>query len=170
MAASNFELDRYIRRIAQGDRDALEKLYHATRPAVYAYALSITKSPFDAEDVLHDCYITIWNSAGGYRSREKAMAWIITITRNLCYKLIENQKRYLNLENDDYLGKTEADPEERLLVRQCMTRLTQEEQQIVILHAVAGCKHWEIAKMLELKTGTVLSKYHRAIRKLRQAL
>ena len=170
MAASNYELDRYIHRIAQGDRNALEKLYHATRPAVYAYALSITKSPFDAEDVLHDCYITIWNSAAGYRSQEKAMAWIMTVTRNLCYKVIARQNRYLTLENDDYLGKTNADSEERLLVRQCLAQLTQEEQQIVILHAVAGCKHWEIAKMLKLKTGTVLSKYHRAIGKLRNAL
>ena len=170
MAASNFELDRWIRRIAQGDRDCLEKLYHATRPAVYAYALSITKSPFDAEDVLHDCYITIWNRASGYRSQEKAMAWIMTITRNLCYKLLQNQKRYLTLENDDFLGKNDADPDDRLLVRQCMTKLTEEERQIVILHAVAGCRHWEIAQMLKLKTGTVLSKYHRAIQKLRNAI
>ena len=170
MAASNFELDRWIHRIAQGDRAALEKLYQATRPAVYAYALSITKSPFDAEDVLHDCYIAIWNGASGYRSQDKAMAWIMTVTRNLCYKLLQNQKRYLTLENDDFLGKTAADPDDRLLVRHCMTKLTEEERQIVILHAVAGCRHWEIAQMLKLKTGTVLSKYHRAIQKLRSAL
>lgn len=170
MAASNFELDRWIRRIAQADRDALEKLYHATRPAVYAYALSITKSRYDAEDVLHDCYITIWQSAVTYRSQEKAMAWIMTITRNLCYKLSRSQQRYLNLEDEDYFCSQDADPDDRLVVRQCMEKLTEEERQIVILHAVAGCKHREIAQMLNLKTGTVLSKYHRAIQKLRQTL
>ena len=170
MAAPNFELEWWIRKVAQGDRDALEKLYRATGTAVYAYALSITKSPQDAEDVLQDCYISIWRSAGGYRSQEKAMAWIMTITRNLCYKHLQKQKRYLSLENNDFWGKTDADPEERLLVRQCMTVLTEEERQIVILHAVAGCRHREIAQMLQLKTGTVLSKYHRAIQKLRDAL
>lgn len=170
MAPFHFELDWWIRRIAQGDRDALEKLYQATRPAVYAYALSLTKDPHCAEDVLQDCYITIWNSAGGYQPQGKAMAWIMTITRNLCYKRLQQQKRYLPLDCDDYLGRSDADPDERLLVRQCLKALTEEEQQIVILHAVAGCRHQEIAQMLGLKTGTVLSKYHRAIQKLRDAL
>ena len=170
MAASNRELDRWIHRIAQGDRDALEKLYRATRSAVYAYALSITKNRFDAEDVLHDCYITIWNSAGTYRSQEKCMAWIMTVTRNLCFKLSNSQQRYLSLDNADLFSRPDADPDHRLLVRQCMERLTEEERQIVILHAVAGCRHREIGEMLKLKTGTVLSKYHRAIQKLRTAL
>ena len=170
MAASNLALDRWIRRIAKGDREALENLYRATRPAVYAYALSITKNRFDAEDVLHDCYITVWHSAGAYRPQEKAMAWIMTITRNLCFRLTRSQQRYLSLESEEYFAGPAADPDDRLLVSQCMKLLTEEERQIVILHAVAGCRHREIGQMLKLKTGTVLSKYHRAIQKLRQAL
>lgn len=170
MAVSHFELDRWIRRIAQGDRDALASLYGVTRPAVYAYALSITKSGYDAEDVLHDCYIQIWNSAAAYRSEDRPMAWIMTITRNLCFKLSRSQQRYLSLDSEEYCLSPAADPDDRLLIRQCMTVLTEEERQIVILHAVAGCKHREIGRMMNLKTGTVLSKYHRAIQKLREAL
>lgn len=170
MAASNLELDRWIKKISLGDRDALEKLYHATRPAVYAYALSITKNRFDAEDVLHDCYITVWNSAGSYRPQEKPLAWIMTITRNLCFKLSRRQQRYVSLEDPNRYCREGTDPESRLLVESCMKLLTEEERQIVILHAVAGCKHREIAEMQKLKTGTVLSKYHRAIQKLRAVL
>lgn len=170
MAASNFEMDRWIKKISLGDRDALEKLYHATRPAVYAYALSITKNRFDAEDVLQDCYITIWNSADGYRSQQKPLAWIMTITRNLCFKLARRQQRYVSLEDPNLYCREDADPDDRLLVQSCMNLLTEEERQIVILHAVAGCRHREIGQMLKLKTGTVLSKYHRAIQKLREAL
>ena len=51
-----------------------------------------------------------------------------------------------------------------------MTRLSDEERQIVVLHAVAGFKHREIADIVELPLPTVLSKYHRALKKLRAFL
>ena len=170
MMILSFQLDRWIRRISQGDRDALESLYHATRPAVYAFALSITQNRHDAEDVLQDCYLAIWNNAASYRSDGKPVAWIMTITRNLCFKLSRQQQRYLSFDPELYLTAPESDPEDRLLIQRCMTVLTEEERQIVLLHAVAGCTHREIGNMLGLKLGTVLSKYHRALQKLREAL
>lgn len=165
--ASNLALDRWLKCIARGDRDALENLYQTTGSAVYAYALSILKNRSDAEDVLHDTFVTIWNSAGEYRSLGKPMAWILTVTRNHCYKLQRYQKRYLPLEGEDYWGGAVTDPEDKMMLNQCMKVLTDEERQIVILHAVAGCRHREIAEMLKLNTSTVLSKYHRAIQKLK---
>lgn len=64
-------LDGCIARIAQGSQEALAQLYDRTRPAVYGFALSILKSPHDAEDVLHDAYLQVWNAAGDYRSQGK---------------------------------------------------------------------------------------------------
>jgi len=70
--------------------------------------------------------------------------------------------------------RTEADsapdPGESLLLRQILTLLTEEEQQIVTLHAVAGFKHREIAAFLDLPLPTVLSKYTRALKKLKKEL
>lgn len=51
-----------------------------------------------------------------------------------------------------------------------MKQLTDQERQIVMLHAVAGFKHREIAELLELPLSTVLSKYRRALKKLRHSL
>ena len=45
-----------------------------------------------------------------------------------------------------------------------------EERRIVLLHAVTGMKHREIAALLELTLPTVLSKYHRALKKMRSTL
>ena len=49
-------------------------------------------------------------------------------------------------------------------------RLSDEERQIVVLHAAAGFRHREIADMLGLPLPTVLSKYHRTLKKLRTFL
>lgn len=51
-----------------------------------------------------------------------------------------------------------------------MTGLSDQERQVVLLHAVTGLKHREIAALLELPLPTVLSKYSRALKKLRLAM
>ena len=51
-----------------------------------------------------------------------------------------------------------------------MRVLGDEERQVVMLHAVAGFKHREIAQMLDMALPTVLSKYNRALKKLRTRL
>lgn len=160
------DLDRWLKSAAQGDRDALQQLYQATAPAVYAYALSLLKNRYDAEDVLQDCFLTL-RTTQSYRSQGKSMAWIMTVTRNLCLKKLQGASRTAPLPQEDYFGAAQPDPEDRLVIESCMKVLSDEERQIVILHAVAGFTHRQIGSHLNLKTATVLTKYHRAIRKLR---
>lgn len=172
------QLDRWISRIADGDREALACLYEAVRVPVYSYALSILKHAPDAEDVLHDCFLSIHTSAAGYRSAGKPMAWILTITRNLCLMKLreknrENHRRTDIPEEDwdTHLGLSDdTDVCDRLILDECMNRLSEEERQIVVLHAVSGLKHREIAGILSLPLATVLSKYSRAVKKLKAIL
>ncbi len=168
--AHTYELESWIKAIGQGDRDALAALYHATSSAVYAYALSVLKDRGDAEDAMHDCYVSIRDCAKDYRPQGKPMAWIITITRNLCLKQIRQQKWTVPLTDVEYFIPGNADPADALMLRLCLRELSDEERQIVVLHAVAGLKHRQIGELLGLKTSTVLSKYHRALQKLRQML
>ena len=60
--------------------------------------------------------------------------------------------------------------DERLLLDECMKRLSDEERMIIVQHAVIGFKHQEIADDLDLPLSTVLSKYRRALMKLRTAM
>ncbi len=90
-------LDSLIGKVASGSSDALSNLYRQTRVSVYAFALSIVKHPQDAEDVLQDTYIHIWNGAGSYQSHGKPMAWILTIARNLCRKRLQVSNRTVSI-------------------------------------------------------------------------
>ena len=60
--------------------------------------------------------------------------------------------------------------EDRLLLRAALKQLSDAERQIVMLHAVAGLRHRETAALLELPLATVLSKYARAVKKLKYAM
>ena len=167
---NSFLMERWISAIGRGDRNALEKLYDAAAPAVYGMALSILKNEADAEDVLQETFVSVLKSASGYTPQGKPMAWIITIAKNCSYKLRKSNYRYLSMDDHVHFSSNLLSPEDRLLLESCMQQLSEEERQIVVLFAVAGCTHGQIAQMLQIPQSTVRSKYHRALKKLREAL
>ena len=166
-------LDKLIFQTAAGDGDAFEKLYRLTKASVYGYAMSILKHPQDAEDVLHDCFVRLYHAAGGYTSRGKPMAWILTIAKNLCYKRLNDRSRSVQLDDDEWETAFESNElmgrEEIMTIRRLTELLSEDERSIVILHAVSLFKYREIGEFMDLPTSTVISKYHRAINKLRRA-
>ena len=166
------ELTTLIKNVARGQVSSLEDIYRETKDAVYGYALSIVRNMPDAEDVLHDCYLKIYNGAAGYSDEGKPMAWIFTITRNLCYRRLEENRKKGASAEADLFGEMEAggqlSAEELTVLSDCIFRLSESEQQVVLLHALSGYKHREIAEMLGKPLSTVLSSYSRALEKMRR--
>lgn len=171
---SNWELDDCIAALASGDMDAMTALYRAASAGVYAFALSVLKNSQDAQDVLHDTFVSVYTAADSYRSSDKPMAWIMTIAKNHCYKLLRQRQKTTDLSLEDWKDDpslvTYIQSDNKLLLNYCMKLLSDQERQIVVLHAVSGFKHREIASMLGLALPTVLSKYNRAIKKLKNQL
>lgn len=167
-------LDNYIMAIATGDTKALELLYLQTRGAVYGFALSLCQNAQDAEDVLQDTYLHAVQGAGSYLPKGKAMAWLLAITKNLALMRLREKKKAIPLSqeewNNAFQAQPDVTPEDRLLLKTLLLKLEDTERQIVTLHATAGLKHREIASLLSLPLPTVLSKYSRALKKLRNQL
>ena len=159
--------------IARGENEAFAQFYQATDRAVYAYALSLTRNHHDAQDVMMDVYLKIRSAAHLYRPGGKPMAWVFTIVKNLVRDRFRRSGREELMgdlpEGELAISETERS-DEAMVLRQAIRVLSTEEREIVLLHAVSGLKHREIAAMLERPLSTVLSKYHRALGKLRAAL
>ena len=168
------ELDRLLAGIAAGEQEALAQLYHRTRGAVYALAVSYLKDPEEAGDVTQDAFVRIWDNAPGYCSQGSPMAWILTITRNLARMKLRERNKLVDLEDEQWeaipADAPSVTPEDRQVLQEALATLTSEERRIVLLHAVSDLKHREIARLLELPLSTVLSKYHRALKKLRNQM
>ena len=99
------------------------------------------------------------------------MAWLLTIVRNLCYNRIRAGKVCEDIAEYDNLASASPDDSiDRMVLEQAMEILDSEERQVVVLHALTGLKHREIADILEVPVGTVLSKYNRALKKMRKEL
>ncbi len=165
-------IDHLLHEIALGNTNALEELYIKTKSAVYGAALSILKNHHQAEDVLQDTYIKIMSAAGSYEKGTKPMAWIMTIARNLALMKIREKNRYTDMpENYEVaVDSHEAQFENKAVLSAALKVLSEEETSIVMMHCVSGMKHREIADVMSLPLSTVLSKYNRALKKLKNEL
>lgn len=166
--------DALIYRVAKGDKEAFTALYKLTSKSIYAYALSILKNPADAEDVLQETFLKVRSAASFYQSNGKLLSWILTISRNLCLMKLRRQKLLSCQPIEEISLKDSADHindlEDQIVLKTAMKILSDDECQILVLHAVTGWKHREIAELLHLPVSTVLSKYHRSLKKLKAEL
>ena len=167
-------LEEDIQRMSQGDKEALGHFYDETKSVIYGFVLSILKHSNDAEDILQETYLRIYHNAGRYESKGNPMPWVLTIARRLATDKLRERTRRSWVAAEDaeaewvhLAADPGMDPEDRLMLELALKNLNAEELQIVMLHAVGGMKHREIAKLTEIPLATVLSKYHRSLKKLR---
>ena len=168
------DMEHYISRMANGDTQAVAELYAAAKTQVFGFALSILKNASDAEDVLQDTFVSAFTHAGSYRPHGKPMAWLLTIAKNAATtKLRQGAK--LKLLPEEQWAAIEANnpavtPEDRMILTAAMNCLDDQSRQVLTLYSVAGLKHREIGEILDMPLATVLSKYHRAKKKLLSVL
>lgn len=165
--------DTLIMKIATGDTDALRQLYENVSGNIYGFALSITKNTHDAEDVLQETFVKVYSKACEYIPQGKPLAWIFTIARNLCLTKMREKARTSALDESrpqDLDFSSVHDVEHKILLEMLFKVLNDEEKQILLLHSVNGMKHREIASFMNISLNTALSKYHRAIKKLKAAV
>ena len=165
------DLEELLRQIALGSQQAFEELYRATDSAIYGYALSLMRNHLEAQDIMMDTYLKIRCAAHLYMPMGKPMAWILTITKNIARTKLRSAGRQIPLDDlEETTPSFDRDSEEAVALEQAMKVLGDQERQILILHAVTGLKHREIAEMLGMPLATVLSKYARSLKKLKKAL
>lgn len=163
-----------LEEIANGDSQAFSDFYNQTKTAVYSLALSILKNPHDAQDVMQDTYIKVHANAHTYSPHGKPLAWVFTITRNLCLMHLRKNggKSAEFLDELDYENPLDFAKsfEDGQIIALAMKALNDDERQIVVMHAVSGLKHRDIANMLDMPVSTVLSKYNRSLGKMKRQL
>ena len=173
-AEDRHELQQLLLHIAGGAHEALAELYQRTRSAVYGLALSYLKNAQDAQDLTQDVYVQVWDRAEQYRLIGSPMGWLLAVCRNLCLMRLRREERHAALSEEEWdaipAQECGLDADERTLLQQALASLADEERRIVLLHAVTGMKHREIAALLALPLPNVLSKYHRALKKMRAYL
>ncbi len=178
-------LEALLAGCARGSRAAFADLYRATSAVLFAVAIRLLKRSDRAEEVLHDCYLSIWNNAGAYsRTLSAPMTWMIAIVRNRCLDHLRRPVVEMTLlpdeDGEDPLEEVASDAPsalERLCaaadaqsVARCLTRLTPEQRQAIALAFYEGLSRVELAERLGRPVGTVKTWIRRGLEQLRACL
>ena len=172
-----------IRRVLDGDGNALEALVAAYEKNVYNLALRMTGNAQDAEDMAQEAFVKAYTSLPGFRGDSKFSVWLYRIVSNVCLDFLRRQNRRpassLSLEDEDGeesqmdIPDESQSPEqllERSLTQEAVQRglqsLSEEQRQILLLREIQGLSYEEIAETLDLEAGTVKSRIFRARKKL----
>lgn len=163
-----------IARIGMDDEEAFLELYQSINQPLFAFILGLVADFHEAEDILQETYLKIRAAAHLYQPQGKPMAWIFTIARNLARMHFRQSQRVADESIEDIdaegLFSSEMDHQDRIVMKNLLEKLDEDERTIILLHAVSGYKHREIAQYLEKPISTVLSRYNRGIKKLRKIL
>ena len=165
--------ERILERVREGDQDAFRELYEVSYRPLYAFLVSYTQNAEDAKDLLQDTYVQIFSNIHQYQSRGNPMAWMMKVAKNL-FLMKKRKEQVAVLVNYDEManeiGFSEiTNIENRMVLEKMFELLSVDERNIIVLHDVSGLKHREIAKVLSMPLGTVISKYNRGIKKLQSA-
>jgi len=174
-----------IRRMSGGDKAACAELYDRFSRPLYSVALRILNNQSEAEDVIQDVFVALWEKAPSFDvARGSAFAWAITLTRNRSIDRLRTSRRRSNLLNesfpDDLPGSGPVpDPdsaygliykENSLAVRTALATLPREQLHALELAFFGGLTQQEIATRLSEPIGTVKARIRRGLLKLRDTL
>lgn len=150
---------------------------------LYGVAMRLTRDPHDAEDLVQDTLLRAYRALDRFDGRYPR-AWLLTILRNTNINRVRKRKPDLLQDEQRTLGALPAQgadgrsgPAETALERipddtvvDAVQRLSQDHRAVVALVDIDGLSYREAAEILGVPVGTVMSRLHRARRKLRTRL
>ena len=166
---------RVIERCLKGDIKAQFHLYKQYSKAMYNIAIRFLNNKMDAEDILQESFITAFNRLGELKNPDVFGSWLKKIVINKCIGL--QRKRKIDFEEiDEYRHGEDPDPgEEReevdpSVVHEAIRHLPPKGRAVLVLRALEGYSHKEIAEVLHISVSTSKTQYSRSLSLLNKQL
>lgn len=174
---------RLLERVARGDQEAFETLYHRYHRRLFGYLLRVLRRPALIEEVLDDVMLAVWQGARRFDGRSRASTWILGIAHHKALKALERARRTAEREGDEP-PDPETEPagerrgpeaaavraELRRKLRSAMEVLSPVQRAVVELTFFYGHSYPEVAEIVGCPVGTVKTRMFHARRALKERL
>ena len=166
--------NQLVKRAQKGDKAAFCELYSLYKDRLYRYAYYKLSNEDDANDAVMDCVLSAFEQITQLKNRDAFCSWIFTILYAKISKLIDTQAKlrqsdvFETRQNDISLSYSHSDLS--LELQYALSKLNDDEKDIVLLCTVAGFSSKECAKLVGLTSGSVRSKLSRSLAKMREYL
>jgi len=162
-----------VRRAREGNIESFEMVYAQVAPDLYKVALYTLGNTHDAEDAVSETFLEAFKGIKNLRDEGKFVSWIMKILSIRCKRKIGQyikDKNSIDIDEILNLSSNEGDPTQRAEVLTALDELKYDERMIVVLSVLQGYTTKEIAAIMGCPQGTVSSKLHRTLKKLKDRL
>jgi RNA polymerase sigma-70 factor, ECF subfamily len=170
-----------LRRVAAGDLEAMATFYDETAGALFTVAFRILGDHSEAEEVIQDVFLQIWDKAGTFDSvLGSAFHWVVSIARHRAIDRLRARQRraklieQVNLMRDTSMASNSEPPglqsEELIEIHAALKNLPNEQRLAIQMAFFEGKTHHEIAAALHEPLGTIKARIRRGMLKLRDSL
>ena len=165
--------EELIKGCCKNDRKAQEHLYKMYASKMYVIALRYSKSQQEAEDILQESFIKVFEKIKEFKMKSKLVTWVTRIVINTALNS-QRSKLYMfpmsdvdDVQLEEEISLSRFEWQELLKMIQALPTGC---QAIFNLFAIEGFSHTEIAKMLDVSEGTSKSQYSRAKKLLKELI
>jgi len=166
-----------VMEIVAGDKKALGKLVERHKKLAYRWALGLVGNKDDAFDISQEAFLRVYRSADTFDSNKPFLPWFYTIIANLSRTWLRKrsvtENRTVDLDDVSFLLVDEATPEQAYARKEMVARLRKallklpfNDREIIMLQHFRGMSYDEIAELLGVPRGTVMSRLYYARKKL----
>jgi len=174
-----------MKRIKARDEEALAELYDLYNRLLYGMIISIVKKREEAEDVLQEVFIKIWESASTFdEERGNVYSWLVTLARNKAIDRIRSKdyktqkKASQDVDAPEFFLKGDKfDPLETTifsdrteLVKRALDKIPESQSEVLKIAYYRGLTQREISEQLEIPLGTVKTRMRQGMIKLKDIL
>jgi RNA polymerase sigma-70 factor, ECF subfamily len=182
------EDDALVDRARAGDRAAFQALFQKYHRRVYSVALGVVKRPEDAMDVVQDAFIKVHKHLATFQGNSSFYTWLYRIVMNLGIDHVRRTRKVVEWGDDVPLDQAagdgalvpkvaDANPSRTLVrrelsdkIRQALDTLPEYHRAVILLREVEGMSYEEIAEVLDVPKGTIMSRLFHARRKMQDQL
>lgn len=169
-----------LARIARGDQQAMKEFYVMHAPTIYAFARKRLRNEQDAEGVVIETMMVVWNSADRYRQEALVRTWLLGIAKNKCLDVLGRRPPGEHESIDDHHDladesqvqpwRTVHEGQLQAALRNCMQSLSALHQSVLHLMYFEHLSVTEIVQVIGAPEGTVKSRLRLAYDRLRPCL
>ena len=165
--------------VARGDRPALATLYRRTSAKLFGICVHLLGSESEAEEVLQEIYITVWQKAGRFdEARASPITWLAVIARNKSVDRLRLRRLATTDLGDAADVADGSDSALEVLQKQeqsdrladCLKQLEERQQAMIRAAFLDGASYPELAKREAMALGTIKSRIRRGLLRLRGCL
>jgi RNA polymerase sigma factor (sigma-70 family) len=164
-----------IARCRRGEIKAQFMLYKKYSRAMYNIAIRVTNNRMDAEDILQDSFIIAFERLPDLLNNESFAGWLKRIVINRCIDQVRKNRMIFDNVDEDLPDSYDIEDEpdytiDPSVIHNSIRNLPAGSRAVLVLHALEGYKHREIAEMLGISDSTCRTQYRRAIKLLNRDL